>query len=487
MSAFPGSLSLPRFRPAPRWAGVAGAWRLAALTIALVTFSSLLVVGATPLVRLPLALAIGFALTMLTLARPTAGVLVTMAYLVVLAFVRRLLISTTGWWQADPLLLVGPLVAAVLMVKLFVLERRSLTPDLLSKLVAVLLALSVVQTVNPAGGGPGVGVVGLLYVGVPLLWFFIGRELLDDSTAERLLTLVVVLGIAVGSYGLVQSQLGHPPWDRAWIDTAGYISLNVGNVLRPFGTFSSSAEYSLFVGSAFAIAVALALRGRTVFLLALPLLGAALFLASSRGALIMSAFAAVTLMGLRTRQPMRALAVIVVAAGLAFGAFTFFGSSLASGASGARNDLVSHQLGGLDNPLDPEQSTLLLHVLIMLDGVKWSFHHPLGQGTASTNVGGVSRGDQEHEAGSTETDVTNAFVAFGPAGGILYAAIVLLILAGAVRSLFAGSLVMLPIVGVLVVGLGQWLIGGHYALSPLTWLLIGRIAAMAARTPPRPG
>jgi hypothetical protein len=44
---------------------------------------------------------------------------------------------------------------------------------------------------------------------------------------------------------------------------------------------------------------------------------------------------------------------------------------------------------------------------------------------------------------------------------------------------------MLPIIGVLVVGLGQWLIGGHYALAPVTWLLIGAVAAMAARTPRR--
>jgi hypothetical protein len=465
---------------------MAWSWRLAAVTIAVVTFASLLVVAGTPLVRLPLALAIGFALAMLTLARPTAGVLTTMAYLVLLALLRRLLISTTGWWQADPLLLVGPFIAVLLVVKLFVLQRRSLTPDLLSKLVALLLAVAIVETVNPAGGGPGVGIVGLLYVGVPLLWFFIGRELLDEVTVVRLLQLVVVLGVVVAVYGLVQAEFGHPSWDQEWIDTAGYNSLRVGDVLRPFGTFSSSAEYTLFLGSAFVVAVALAFRGQAVFLLVLPLLGAALFLASSRGALIMTVFATIALVGVRTLRPMRALAVVLVAAGLAFGAFTVFGSSLTSPANQSGNALVSHQLGGIGNPLDPKSSTLLLHLAIVIDGVRWSFSHPLGQGTASTNVGGVSRGSGEHDSGSTETDVTNAFVAFGPAGGVLYAVIVLLVLVQAVRCIFAGRKELLPIIGLLIVGFGQWLIGGHYALSPLTWLLIGVVTATAARTPRRP-
>jgi hypothetical protein len=482
MSTTPAILQLPRRRPALSLPAFASTWLLAALTVFAVAFSSLLVVAGTPFVRLPLALAIMFALAMLTLVRPTAGVLVTITYLVLMAFVRRLLISTTGWWQTDPLLLVGPVIAGLLIVKLFVLERRPIAQDLLSKLVVLLVAVSVVQAANPAGGGPGVGVVGLLYVAVPLLWFFIGRELLDDASAEHVFRLVVVLGVLVAIYGLVQSQLGHPSWDDDWVNLAGYDALHVGDVVRPFGTFSSSAEYALFVGSAFVVAVALVLRGHALALLALPVLAVALFLASARSAMITAVFAAVVLVGLRTRRPVRALAVIVVAGGLAVGAYTAFGSSL-SAASGSGNQLVSHQLSGITDPLDPNSSTLLLHFAIAVDGIQWSLHHPLGQGTASTNVGGKSRGSGDHSAGSTEVDVSNAFVAFGPLGGILYLAIVLLVLYQAVRCLFAGRWAMLAIIGVLVVGLGQWLIGGNYALAPLIWLLIGAVAGTAARTP----
>ena len=133
-------------------------------------------------------------------------------------------------------------------MKLFFLERRPLAPDLLSKLILLFMGLSVVQIANPRGGGVLVGMRGLLYVTVPLMWFFIGRELLDQSATVRLMRLVVVLGVVVAAYGLLQSQLVHPVWDRAWVDQVatvrGYSSLNVGGTLRSFGTFSSSGEYA---------------------------------------------------------------------------------------------------------------------------------------------------------------------------------------------------------------------------------------------------
>ena len=169
------------------------------LTAGLAAFTSLFVVAANPLVRLPVAAVIGTALVVLTLARPAAGVLATASYLVFMALIRRLLIPESGWWPVDPLLLVGPLVAGVLIIKLFVFDRRPLAPDLLSKMVLVLLLVSVVEIPNPAGGGIAKGSVGLLYVTVPLLWFFIGRELLSEAVTRRMLQLLLVLAVVVAS------------------------------------------------------------------------------------------------------------------------------------------------------------------------------------------------------------------------------------------------------------------------------------------------
>jgi hypothetical protein len=478
-------------RRAPALPAAGGSLGTVALTIGLAAFSSLWVATATPLVRLPCAAILAFVLVMITLARPTLGVLVTIGYLVFVAFLRRLLLFESAWWAADPMLLVAPVVAGVLIVKLFVLERRPLAPDLLSKLVLAVLALGIVEVANPRGGGPLVGSVGLFYVGVPLLWFFIGRELLDQSAAIRLMKLVVVLGVVVSAYGLLQLQVGHPVWDRMWVDQVasvrGYSALNVGGVLRAFATFSSSAEYALWVGSALAISWVLVLRGSAVALLGLPLLGVALFLASGRSALILTVLAVVVVVGLNTRRPLTALVVILAAVGIAFGASRVFASDLAGQASASSNDLVSHQLGGVADPLDPNNSTLLIHFEKVWEGLKWSLHNPLGQGTASTNVGGQeSRGLGEEAAGSTEIDLSNAFVGLGVAGGLLYIAVVGMTLFLAVRSHFAGKPAALPIIAVLVVCAGQWLIGGNYALVALIWLLIGAVAAMSRRLQQQP-
>jgi hypothetical protein len=481
------------FRPSPRLPAVGGSLRAAVLTAGVAAFASLLVVATTPLVRVPCALVLAFVLVTLTLARPTIGVLATFVYLVFLAFLRRLLIFEAGWWPLDPMLLVAPLVAGVLIVKLFFLERRPLAPDLLSKLILLFMGLSVVQIVNPRGGGVLFGIAGSLYVTVPLIWFFIGRELLDQSATVRLMRLVVVLGVVVAAYGLLQSQVAHPVWDQTWVDQVatlrGYTSLNVGGTLRSFGTFSSAGEYYLFVGAALAVSWALALSGRAVALLPLPLLGVALFLASGRGALIFTGLAVVVLTGLSTRRPLTALVVVLAATGLAFGASTLFRSDLQAQASSSTNDLVSHQLGGVTDPLNSDSSTLLTHVQMIADGMKWSLRNPLGSGTGSTNVGGgESRGSGVQSSGSTELDLSNAFVGLGLAGGLLYLAIVGLTLYQAAKSHFAGKPAALPIIGVLIVCTGQWLIGGDYALVTLIWLLIGAVAAMSARPrEPTPG
>jgi hypothetical protein len=469
-------------RPAPSFRGFGFALRVYALAgCSALAMAFLVVAGSGPFVRLLCALAVAAFLISLSLANASAGVAATFVYLVLVAFLRRLLIPAAGWISADPMLLVAPVVAGVLLVKLFVLERRPLAPDLLSRLVLLLLALTLLEAFNPAGG-IGAGITGLLFMAVPLLWLFVGREVLTDRLSDRMMVLVIVLGTAVGAYGLVQTQLGDPPWDVNWLNvTGGYDALNVGGQIRAWGTFSSSAEYALFVGSALAAAVAFVLRGRAVAMLVIPVLAVSLFLSSGRGALITAFLAIVVMLGLRTRRPVMAVIVTVCAVGLAFGALKVFGSTLSSTSASSGSELISHQLGGIADPLNPNSSTLLLHWKLVEDGVKSGITHPLGKGTGATNnAAGVNQQSALEQTQATEVDMSNAFVALGAAGGVLYVLIVLAVLWKAAAQYFARREAMLPVIGLLVVGLGQWLTGGHYALSPLTWLLIGVVAAGSA-------
>jgi hypothetical protein len=434
------------------------------------------------LLHLTIALAVALLLITLSLFRPSVGIPATFVYLVLLAFLRRLLIPAAGWVSFDPMLLVGYLVAAVLIVKLYFFERRRFAADLFSKLVLALLVLTVLQVANPTGAGIKANLVGLLYMAAPLLWYFVGREAVDDALSDRMASLVVVMGLAIAAYGLYQTQVGDPSWDLNWLNTTGgYASLNVGDTVRAFGTFSSSSEYTLFIGSALAIAFSYFLRGRPVYLLAIPLLAVALFLGSGRSSLITAFTAVVVMLALRPRRPVLAVVITIIAVGAAIGGLTVFGSSLSSSASGS-GSLVSHQLGGISDPLNPDSSTLLIHITLVVTGFKSGFTHPEGKGPGLTNqAAGLNQNQSTtQQSQATEVDISNAFVSLGIAGGLLYLWIVLLTLWKAVTSYFAGRDAALPIIGLLVVGAGQWLIGGAYALSALTWLLIGSIVAGSA-------
>jgi hypothetical protein len=462
------------------------------LAVVLTVFSSAFVVVGGVWIRLIFALAVALLLMTMAFTKPALGVITTFVYLVFVALLRRAFLPEAPWVSADPMLLVGPLVAVVLIVKAFVIDRRPWVPDAVSKLVLAILVLTFLEVFNPAGGGIGAGVAGLMFMAVPLLWFFVGREFLRGAEIDRLMALIVVLGTIAACYGLWQTQVGDPPWDAAWLNTpgaSGYNSLFVGGTARAFGTFSSFTEYALFVGTALVAAISLVVRGRLIALLPVPVLGVALFLASGRGPLISAAFGIVVMLGLRTRRPLPALVVTVVAVGAAFLAL-HFGGSVVSNASSGSSALVSHQISGITNPLDPNSSTLLVHVQEVIAGFKSSISHPFGQGTAVTNdASGLAKtnGATNTQPGATpavgpgsqttEVDISNAFVGLGIPGGVLYVMLVLLVLVQSVRSYFRGHVELLPIIGILVAGLGEWENGGFYALAPLIWMLIGVVAA----------
>jgi hypothetical protein len=451
-------------------------------TIALCALAALAAVsGATApaSLRLVFFIAIVTALVPLCLMMPRAGVLATLSFLVVVALIRRLLIPVSPWSSFDPLLLVGPCIAVVVLIKLFLLERRPLASDPLSKLVLAVLFLTVLQVGNPAGGGVGGGLAGFLFIGIPLLWFFIGRELASEAFVRNVLTVVLWAGLVAGAYGLYQLAFGFPSWDKQWTQFAevhDLQSLNVGGITRAFGTFSSFLEYALVLATALVVSAGMLMRGRVYPILAVPLLAVALFLSSSRGPLVTAAFAIIVLLAIRPRRPR--VAVIVVLIGLvgAFGVLKLIG-----GGGGGGSALVAHQVEGLSDPLNSNNSTLLIHISLVVDGVKHSIHHPLGSGTGATNQAGSKLGAGGEGTAPTEVDVSNEFVDLGPLGGVLYLCVVLLTLWQAIRLYFAGQELLLPVIGVLVVGLGQWLSGGHWFLAPATWVFAGIVAAVWQR------
>jgi hypothetical protein len=452
---------------------------LAALVVLLASAAAagVFVASHPELYRGALACALAVNLVIVGMKWPRAAALATLLFLVLVAFIRRVLIADAGFTSNDPLLLVGPVVALSLMYRVYVVEGRR-NHDRLFQLMVALLALAVVEVFNPfAIGGLLAAAGGLLFVGVPMLWFFVGRELCDRRSVVVVLYGTIGLACLVALYGLLQTRFGSvPSWDRAWVQVNGYGSLFVGdrvtsNLRRPFGTFSSNQEYAAFLSIALTFVAALVLRRRYAVAVVAPLLVLALFLAGGRGYMVTTVLAGVILLAVMMRQWLAGVLVVIVGVLCAYAAAATFGPRIDRAAGLTGDAIVERNVSGILNPLDPNKSTVILHWDNIVRGFRDGITHPAGRGTGATSIA-TTLTDSENV--DTENDIANAFVNLGLVGGLLYVAIIVLVFRGVLaRYVRERDVPALAVVGLLVVTLGQWLNGGLYAVAPLFWFLAG--------------
>jgi hypothetical protein len=453
-------------RSSPIWRG------LAAVAVVIAVGGVGAAAGARPdLLQIAVAFPLACLLTAMFLRFPRTSIVLLLGWLVVFGTIRRLVLPPTSANSNDPLLLIGPFILALLVLKalhrgVFLQRTRS------TNLVLGFSCLIVLAALNPLQGGIAVGAGGLLFVLVPVLWFWVGRSLVDDRLLALIFRVIAVLALVAAIYGLFQVYRGFPPWDRRWIVAKGYGALYVGNSLRPFASFASSSEY---VGILSVGIVLWALRLRRVrrivpSAVALAILGWALTVASVRGALVMVpialgiSFAAAHGFGIfRT-------ALVGVAALVALGLLVSRVDPTKVG--GAQTSaLVSRQITGLSDPLNADQSTLPIHLQEFFSGLKGGLHNPLGRGLGVITIAGQKFGSTNQ---TTEVDPSNVTVAMGLPGLAAYLAIVLLAFRRAFReSRTTRAFLPLAALGILTVTLFQWLTGGNYSVAPLPWLVLG--------------
>jgi hypothetical protein len=404
-------------------------------------------------------------------------------WLVALGLVRRLLFESSE--GADVLLLIGPAAIAVLAVTATsagAFRARSS----LANAVLVMMVLIFLGAINPAQGSASAGVAGLLFLLVPMLAFWIGRSsIVDTQLFRRVLSLAVVFGLAVAFYGLFQSLVGFPSWDVRWADSAkGYSSLYIeGTVLRPFASMSSAADYSYFVAIALVVSLsALLVRNRRlVSMLTAPPLAVALLYASVRTVLVTTSTALAAAIAARARLSVAKSGTFVVASVvlISFVASAFATSAPAAGTPGV---LLAHQVSGLADPLNPQTSTLLVHLTIVRDGLLSAIDNPLGRGISVVTLAGSRLGTSTM---NTESDPSNLAVALGVPGLLAY--VVLVCLALAVSFRLARQRCDWPSISALAILLAtlfQWFNGGHYAVTWLIWLTLGWVDR-TVREPPK--
>jgi hypothetical protein len=397
------------------------------------------------------------------------------AWLVVLGFTRRVAHQLGFLYYHDPLLLIGPTAVGLLLL---VATWRGAFKEL-SPLAATVLGLNVLfvaGVVNPIQGSPLVGVAGLLFTLVPMLGFWIGRGLVDTEVLKNLLRLAVVLAIGAAGYGFYQVFQGFPSWDLQWIKRSDYAALyvfasNQIGTFRPFGTLASASEFVLLlaIGVVVCLSYLLNRRGPTVLLLVpIGFLLVGITYGSSRSVVVTLGAASALIVAAR-----RGLSLPLAAT---FGAalvllLPFALSPLIPTVAGG-SPLLAHQVEGLADPLNPRTSTLRSHVALLQDGVRSAISDPLGQGAGSITLAadrfGSKRGNE------TEADPSNVGVALGIPGLVLFLALFVLAFRSAYRvALARRDPVSLAVLGVLTVTSLQWLNGGLYAVSLLTWIALG--------------
>jgi hypothetical protein len=422
-------------------------------------------------VRDVVALVAFMALLALAAASSRLLLLAVVAWLAGLGLLRRLLTQIGPATHQDPVLIIAPLGLALLV--LLAARRRALVTDTrLSRSVLVLSGLILLGSVNPAQGSLFGGIAGLLFVFVPTLGFWVGRGL-DSRSLMLVFKLIAVLGVGAALYGLVQTLVGFPSWDAAWIDQVTFQSLNVNGVIRPFASFSSAAEFAQYLAVAIVVWLCTALRLRYLPLAvaALAVLVPALVLESSRGTAVLLLVAVGAMLGAWRRLPMvfavglGALLLFGLAYGLrSYGPTSYAGSSI----SGA---LVSHEVSGLSDPLNTQNSTVGAHYSLLVNGIRSAFSHPLGEGIGTVTIAGSTFGGV---TASTEADPSNMAVALGLPGLAAYAVVFIF----AIRLAYFTALrrrdpVALMALGVVVATMLQWFNGGDYSVAFLPWLALG--------------
>ena len=424
------------------------------------------------------------------------GLFLAFGWLLLVGLSRRLASEVLADPARDPLLLVEMGAIAVLGLRaLFAGALRQRTILVYAVLAFTILAL--VEVFNPDQPSGLSRFTGLLIWVVPTLWFWVGRSIVDDRTARQLVLAVGGTTLLISAYGLVQFVIGFPPWDQLWIDQRGYAALYIGpTTVRPFGTFASASEFALACAVAAVVSATVLLRPRLLVRVNehvrarhrrrvrarwLALLGLAGFLIAS---------AALVLSGVRTYLVLLVVALpivviilwgkrswVVLVPALVVGVLVV-GALSQVDPDDLTNEGVQAALRRVvitvNDPFAADQAdnTLQIHYENAKRGVEEGFDHPLGHGTSATGIRGEDLGQRYT---STDFDISDAAVSFGIPGLLVTLAVVVLGFVSAIRvALRRRAFEHVVLVGVLVVSIGAWFQGGHYAMAPFLWLFLGR-------------
>jgi len=402
------------------------------------------------------------------------------AFLTLLGDVRRLLIPFVGWSGTDPILMVAPVFAVLLLGFTLISQRVSLHSGL-SKCMLLLTGIMILQVFNPKQGGLMVGVTGAILMIVPTFWFWIGQAFASRSLLKTLCWYVIVpLSVLAMAMGLVQILYGYLPYQLEWYRIAGYTALgNSEETLRPISIFANITEYLSYVSIAIVILFAALLHEdatskiKQLAVLLIPCGLASLLLGGSRGPVVMSVLVIVlmwAIQGPTIRSWIPRLAVAGLLGTMGF-VWSMNQASELSGSSRIQANLERQ------SEIMNDGGTVAIHADLAWSGVRFGIvKEPFGLGIGATTRAAKKFGGKGF---NSEKDVTNMFISTGLIGGTVYLIFVVWVAVIATKYwIRTRSIMALTLFGVLAFTGLSWLKPGHYVTTPLAWLLIGALDSL---------
>jgi hypothetical protein len=385
------------------------------------------------------------------------------------------------------MVLVGAGIAVLLLGHTLLKQKNTLTSPL-SRGMLILTALLMLQIVNPKQGGLAVGIAGAMLVIVPTFWFWIGQAYGSVAFLQTLFFRIIVpISIVALAMGAIQLTYGYLPHQLAWYKVAGYKALGDSiDTLRPLSIFPNITEYLVYVSILVGLSAASLFRSaeapafpRKVAAILIPIAIISLFLAGSRGPVVMSLFIVILLwaiQGSSVASWVPRLAIVSILGGMGF-VWTLTQVSEMEVEGGGR----VHANMQRQAQLVETGGTANTHANLAIDAVKHGISkEPFGLGVGAITLAASKFGGNSF---NSEKDITNMFIVGGVLGGVVYLGVVILAATASIRYwIHTRSLIALSIFAVLTVTGLMWLHPGHYVTTPLVWLVIGVLDRLWSNT-----
>jgi hypothetical protein len=180
---------------------------------------------------------------------PLVGVYLLFIIMPVVPLVRRLYYLAYARPAADPLIIIGDIIVAMMVLGLFFVFREQLQQGTLRfrilYLVFFYFIYMVIRTFVANELPMGAALLKFRFYGPQVLLFFIGvLYARQEAHLKRLWAFTIIIAMGAVLYGLKQSLFGYSEAEKIWFSSIDFTSLFIKGIARPFSFFQSPAAFA---------------------------------------------------------------------------------------------------------------------------------------------------------------------------------------------------------------------------------------------------